>query len=168
LISTCFERAAPDYRVRVLASPAGVSRLVSFGVPFSDFEVENFLLRIGSPRRNVRRISRPQVTIMDFGGGLFEAVFSPEPHVNLAISQSCADAIDAGLRIRFRFSDCPELLELLWEYLYDGEHDRFLCFCDRTSLVRDLEVSDSVGVVPVTRRCGYWSAGAAAWEVVGL
>jgi hypothetical protein len=145
------ERAEPDYRVRVLASPAGESRSASFRVPFSDLEVENFLLKIGRPRRNVRRINAPQVTaIKDFGGRLFEAVFSPELHVNLAISQSRADANDAGLRIRLRFSDCPELSELPWEYLYDKEHNRFLSLSDRTPLVRYLEVADPVRVVPVT------------------
>ena len=66
------ERAGPDYRVRVLASPAGESRPASFRVPFSDLEVENFLLKIGRPPRNVRRIYPPQVTaIKDFGGRLF-------------------------------------------------------------------------------------------------
>jgi hypothetical protein len=120
-------------------------------VPFSDLEVENFLLKIGRPRRNVRRIYPPQVTaIKDFGGRLFDAVFSPELRINLAISQSRADAEDAGLRIRLRFSDCPELSELPWEYLYDSEHNRFLCLSDRTPLVRYLEVSDPIRVVPVT------------------
>ena len=57
---------------------------------------------------------------------------------------------DAGLRIRLRFSDCPELSELPWEYLYEREHNRFLCLSDRTPLVRYLEVTDSVRVVPVT------------------
>ena len=145
------ERAEPDYRVRVLASPAGETRPVSFQVPFSDLEVENFLLKIGRPRRNVRRINAPQVTaIKDFGGRLFEAVFPPELRVNLASSLSRADAIDAGLRIRLRLSDCPELSELPWEYLYDREHNRFLCLSDRTPLVRYLEVSDPVRVLPVT------------------
>ena len=145
------ERAEPDYRVRVLASPAGETRPVSFRVPFSDLEVENFLLKIGRPRRNVRAINAPQVTaIKDFGGRLFEAVFPPELQVNLAISLSRADAIDAGLRIRLRFSDCPELSELPWEYLYEREHNRFLCLSDRTPLVRYLEVTDPVRVVPVT------------------
>jgi hypothetical protein len=112
-------------------------------------------------------LARRQVTaIMDLGGGLFEAVFSLELHVDLAISQSRADAMDAGLRIRFRFSDCSELSELLWEYRYDREHNRFLCFAVRTMLVRYFEVSDLVGVMSVMRRCGYWSAGSAAWEVV--
>jgi hypothetical protein len=58
--------------------------------------------------------------------------------------------MDAGLRIRLRFSDCPELAELPWEYLYDRERNRFLCLSDRTPLVRYLEVVDSVRVVPVT------------------
>jgi TolA-binding protein len=147
------ERAEPDYRVRVLASPAGESRPVSFRVPFSDLEVENFLLRISRPRGNVRspRISSPQVTaIKDFGGRLFEAVFPKELRVNLAISQSRADAMDRGLRIRLLFSDCPELSELPWEYLYDREHNRFLCLSDRTPLVRYPEGPDPVRVVPVT------------------
>ena len=145
------EGPEPDYRVRVVASPAGESRPASFRVPFSDLEVENFLLKIGRPRRNVRRINTPQVTaIKDFGGSLFDAVFPPELRINLAISQSRADADDAGLRIRLRFSECPELSELPWEYLYDSEHNRFLCLSDRTPLVRYLEVSDPVRVVPVT------------------
>jgi hypothetical protein len=83
------ERAEPDFRVRVLASPAGETRPVSFHVPFSDLEVENFLLKIGRPRRNVRRLSAPQFTaIKDFGGRLFEAVFPPELRVNLVGSSS--------------------------------------------------------------------------------
>jgi hypothetical protein len=145
------EGPEPDYRVRVLASPAGESRSASFRVPFSDLEVENFLLKIGRPQRNVRRINTPQVTaIKNFGGSLFDAVFPAELRINLAISQSRADAEDAGLRIRLRLSECPELSELPWEYLYDSEHNRFLCLSDRTPLVRYLEVSDPVRVVPVT------------------
>jgi hypothetical protein len=145
------ERAEPDYRIRVLTSPAGETRPVLFHVPFSDDQVEIFLLRIGRPRRNVRKINTPQVmAIKDFGGRLFEAVFPPEVRVNLAGSLMRADAMDAGLRIRLRLSDCPELSELPWEYLYDGEHNRFLCLSDRTPLVRYLEISDPVRVLPVT------------------
>jgi hypothetical protein len=66
------ERAEPDYRIRVLASPAGETRPVSFHVPFSDDQVELFLLRIGRPRRNVRRINIPQVmAIKEFGAPAF-------------------------------------------------------------------------------------------------
>ena len=126
------ERAGPDYRVRVVASPAGETRAVSFQVPFFDFEVENFLLRIGRPRIYVGRIDAPPrgnvggidaplvTAIKDFGAGLFETVFPAELRVNLASSISRADAVNAGLRIRLRFSDCPELSELPWEYLYEG------------------------------------------------
>jgi hypothetical protein len=145
------EQVGPAFSVRVMASPAGETRPVSFQVPFSDLEVENFLLRIAPPRGNVGRIAAPQVTaIKDFGARLFEAVFPPELRENLASSLSRADAVDAGLRIRLRFADCPQLSELPWEYLYDREHNRFLTLSDRTPLVRYLGVSDSVGVVPVT------------------
>ena len=40
------ERAEPDYRVRILASPAGETRPVTLRMPFSDLEVENFLLKL--------------------------------------------------------------------------------------------------------------------------
>jgi O-acetyl-ADP-ribose deacetylase (regulator of RNase III) len=145
------ERAEPAYRVRILASPAGETRPASFRLPFSDLALEHFLLKIGRPRGNVRRISGPQVTaIKDFGGRLFEAVFPEELRVNLASSQNSADGMDAGLRIRLRFSDCPELSQLPWEYLYDRETNRFLCLSDRTPLMRYLEVPYPVRVVPVT------------------
>jgi O-acetyl-ADP-ribose deacetylase (regulator of RNase III) len=159
------ERTEPDYRVRILASPAGESKPASFRVPFSDLALEHFLLKIGRSRRNVRpgtptwlpyasappaRISASQVTATkDIGARLFEAVFPDDLHVNLASSQNSADAMDTGLRIRLRFSDCPELSRLPWEYLYDREHKRFLCLSERTPLVRYLEVPDPVRVVPV-------------------
>ena len=47
------ERAEQGYSVRVLNSPAGQAS-AQFHLPFSDLELENFLLRIGRTRRGVR------------------------------------------------------------------------------------------------------------------
>jgi hypothetical protein len=46
------ERAGPGtYRARVTDAPAGETAPAQFAVPFSDLEIDNFLLRIGRPRR---------------------------------------------------------------------------------------------------------------------
>src|SRR3712207_4425383 len=43
--------SATTYRARVLKSPVGGTRPVSVTIPFSELELDNFLLPIGRPRR---------------------------------------------------------------------------------------------------------------------
>jgi hypothetical protein len=63
------------YRARVLQSPAGESPPVQFTVPFSPLELENFVLKVGQPRRGTRGPGRPEsAPLKDFGGKLYEAV----------------------------------------------------------------------------------------------
>jgi carbon-monoxide dehydrogenase large subunit len=139
------------YRARVLDAPAGQTLPVLFTQPFAELELENFLLRIGRPRRNLRRIDVPQMeTIKTFGGRLFDTVFRDELRVSLLSSYNRADSQDAGLRIRLRLSDCPELAELPWEYLYDRVRNRFFCLSDHTPLVRFLELPDPVRVLLIS------------------
>jgi hypothetical protein len=134
----------------VLHSPVGETSSVPFAVPFSDLELENFLLRIGRPRRNLRRIDAPQtVTIKTFGGRLFDSLFRDDLRVNLQSSLSRAESQDAGLRIRLRLSDCPELADLPWEYLYDRVRNRFFCLSRYTPLIRYLELPEPVRVVSI-------------------
>jgi hypothetical protein len=72
------ERSPSGYRARVLSSPAGQAA-ADFSLPFSELEVENFLLRIGRTRRGVRRLESPEMeAAKTFGGHLFEAVFDDE------------------------------------------------------------------------------------------
>jgi CHAT domain-containing protein len=145
------ERSGSDYQARVLSSPAGQTPPLPFRVPFSDLEIENFLLKIGRPRQTVRRVNAPPMAaIKDFGGQLFEAVFRSDVASNLSSSVSLANAADKGLRIRLRLSDCPELADLPWEYLYDKRNNRFLCLSDRTPLVRYLDLPQPVGTLAVT------------------
>src|SRR6516225_2627906 len=71
------EREEGGYRARA-DSPAGQA-VVSFGLPFSDLELENFLLRVGRTRRSTRRVDSPEVTAAKaFGERLFSAVFTGE------------------------------------------------------------------------------------------
>src|SRR5919112_3000391 len=115
--------SATSYRARGLHSPVGETRPVPVTIPFSDLELENFLLRIGRPRRYlVRSEDEPEATaVRDFGARLFDAVFHDQVHSALAASLDQAEGRDAGLRVRLRLTDSPELADLPWEYLYDTD-----------------------------------------------
>jgi hypothetical protein len=116
---------------------------VAFSTPFEALELENFLLRIGRPRRVVRSMDAPETrAIKSFGERLYRALFHDDLRVSLERSLSEAAAMDSGLRLRLRLSDVPELAELPWEFLYDKSRNRFVCLSDRTPLVRFLEVPD--------------------------
>jgi hypothetical protein len=70
------EPAADGYSTRVFNSPVGQAA-ASFTAPFSDLEIENFLLRVGRSRHAVRRIVSPEMaSAKAFGGRLFDRVFT--------------------------------------------------------------------------------------------
>jgi hypothetical protein len=133
------ERTDQGYRARVLNSPSGQAS-DDFDVPFSDLEVENFWLRVGRTRTGVRRLSSPEMaTAEQFGARLFRSVFSGDVYGCLHSSLAEADQQEAGLRIRLRLSDTPELVDLPWEYLYNPSVNRFLSLSVETPLVRYLD-----------------------------
>ena len=49
-------RHGDGYRANVLRSPAGDGQAVTFAHPFSDLELENFLLKMGRSRGWTQRI----------------------------------------------------------------------------------------------------------------
>lgn len=104
-------------RARVLHSPAGEDA-IDFVLPFSDLELENFLLRIGQPRRLVRRHARPGELIpideiKAFGGRLFEAIFNDDVEVLLRLSQDEAQRQEAeNLRLQIHLSEAPGLSDV--------------------------------------------------------
>jgi biotin carboxyl carrier protein len=138
------EPSAPgSYRARVLRSPAGESASMQFEMPFSPVELENFVLRLGRPRRGTRGRGRPEsVPLKEFGGKLYAAVFQDELRDLLLRSLSQTRTQGTGLRLRLRLTDAPELGELPWEFLYDGRLNRFLAQSRRTPLVRYLDLPD--------------------------
>ncbi len=62
------ERGAQGYQVEV-DGPAGQA-VGSFSLPFSELELENFLLKIGHTGRGVRRVDAPEVTVAKAFGAL--------------------------------------------------------------------------------------------------
>ena len=143
------EPAADGYRVEV-NSPAGQSTS-AFKLPFSDLEIENFLLKIGQSRRVMRRIDAPETeAVKAFGARLFDAAFAGEARACLRSSIDEANRQNRGLRIRLRLNDTPELAGLPWEYLYNSALNRFLALSIETPVVRYLELPEWTRPLAIT------------------
>lgn len=138
------ERSEHGYMARVLRGPAGTAT-AEFSKPFSDLEVENFVLRMGHQRQRVRRIESPEMKgAKEFGARLFEAIFRDQVFGCFHSGLDKARQQEAGLRIRLRLTDVPELADLPWEYLYNRSLNRFLALSSETPLVRYLDLPESI------------------------
>ena len=143
------ERAASGFLARVLDSPGGTGA-VAFNLPFSNLEIENFLLRVGRRRPAVRRgESSELLAAKTFGAALFKAVFSGEVASCFRNSLGAVRKLGSGLRIRLRLSDGP-LTDLPWEYLYNPAVNRFLALSNQTPLVRYLDLPEPILPIAVT------------------
>jgi pSer/pThr/pTyr-binding forkhead associated (FHA) protein len=137
------EPAKDGYRVRVLQSPAG-NASKEFTLPFSKLEIENYILKLGAPRRGIRRVETQEVeAAKEFGGKLYSTVFNDDIQSTLRSSLDEAGAQGAGLRIRLRF-DSPELAGLPWEFLYNPALNRFLSLSVETPIVRYIELPERI------------------------
>ena len=142
------EKAGDRYRARILNSPDGTATS-EFDLPFADMELENFILRFGQTRRTMRNIGVAGETVnrslRDFGTRLYGAIFSgpvaDRLHGSLGV---VGQQENAGLRIRLRLSDAPELIDVPWEYLFDASAGRFLSLSVDTPVVRYLDMPGQV------------------------
>ncbi|WP_301113330.1 CHAT domain-containing protein [Microbacterium sp.] len=130
----------------MIASPSGEAGPIDLELPFTQRDVDEFLSTIGRPRQRIRSGARPNLrpTIESFGAKLFGAVFRDQIRIALATSLEATEAEDAGLRIRLRLTDAPELADLPWEFIYDPSAARFLALSGWTPLVRYLELPGSI------------------------
>ncbi|MGQ0570721.1 MAG: CHAT domain-containing protein [Armatimonadota bacterium] len=143
------QRVEGGFRAQV-NSPAGQAA-VTFTLPFSDLELEVFLLKVGRTRRATRRIDSPEVKAAKaFGESLFSAVFAGEARGVLRSSIEEARRQGHGLRIRLRLNDVPELAEIPWEYLYNPTLNRFLGLSKDTPIVRFLDLPERIQPLLVT------------------
>jgi LysM repeat protein len=147
------EGAAPDYRVRVMASPAGTT-CADFQLPFSHHDIDEFVQTVGRVRTlhpAGHALELPEIEeAKKFGGRLFDTVFCDEVKGILRTSLDDAREENVGLRIRLRLTEAPDLVDLPWEYLYDRALDRFLVLSTETPIVRYLDLPEAVRPVPVT------------------
>jgi tetratricopeptide (TPR) repeat protein len=138
------ERSEGGYRASVLRSPAGEAS-VDFRLPFSDLELENLILRLERTRQVVRRLESPEMeTAKALGGRLFEAVFDGPVGNCFQSSLYEASRQEAGLRIRLRLAQVPELVNVPWEYLYDPHLNRFFSLSETTPLVRYFDLAERI------------------------
>ncbi len=148
-----------QYQARVIASPNGEARHL-FDFPFEQRELEQYTNKLANTRSFIlnddNSDTQPSSTeaiakeIRDFGTKLFDAVFQRTVSEVYRESKVTAKNKNAGLRIRLRFPENPELINIPWEYLFDSRSDVFLSLSGNTSIVRYMELSIAVKQMQIT------------------
>lgn len=138
------QRVDEGYRA-VMHSQSGENATVTFDKPFSDMELENFLLKAGYHRRNVRRVDTVELAAAkEFGGKLFTTIFKGDAQECLRRDLSYAQQQGSRLRLRLSLTEAPELADLPWEYLYNPANNKFLALSVETPVVRYLELRERI------------------------
>ncbi len=142
------ERSGDKFVARVTNSPCGQAS-VEFDNPFSPYELENFVLRMGRPRSGMRRIDSPEMqAAKDLGRRLFTTVFSGE--VNSCYLRSVDNVLtqNKGLRVRLHIN-VPEFNDLPWEFLYNPQYGQFVALSQNTPIIRYIELPYTTRALPV-------------------
>jgi len=135
------KKGGQHYHAKVLRSLCGEPE-IDFKLPFSNLELENFILKIGSAHRGIRRINTPEMqAVREFGAKLFESIFTGDVRACLISSENAATSEGMGLRVKLRL-DAPDLINIPWEFLYDASHGRFLALFEKTPIVRYIDIMD--------------------------
>ncbi len=135
------------YPVAVVHSPAGEARgMMSF--PYDERALEDCLenlqialLRSGGWRRSY--LSPEERAVQAFGRTLFDALLIGDVRRLFHESQQGAEAQDKVLRLKLRIQ-APELAALPWEFLYDARRAEYVCLFRNTSLMRYLDVAQTI------------------------
>lgn len=138
-------QAGFDFELAIMAQDEGYAVSVrspggqagsDFGLPFSQPEVEDFLLKLGHSY-GMGGAHTPDVELAkDFGGRLFNALFHDQVSAQFRRSLSLVQREAARLRIRLLLQNASNLAQLPWEYLYNGAENDFLALSTLTPIVR--------------------------------
>jgi DnaJ-class molecular chaperone/tetratricopeptide (TPR) repeat protein len=143
------EKIPRKYQARVLSSPSGQASAM-FGPPLTGMELENFYLKVGRPRKGIRRIDSSEMeAAKKVGGRLFESIIKDDIYNCFYASLIHAQNEGKGLRIKLRLS-APELNELPWEYLYNSSTRNFLSLSVGTPIVRYIDLPHPPKALEVT------------------
>ncbi len=123
---------------RVLATTKSAEASADFELPFSELELENFVLRVSRPRGRRRIESSAIADARRFGGRLFHALFRDQVYGLYRDSLADARSQGRGVRITLCLSGAPELIDVPWEYLFDDPD--FLAVSALTPVVRYLDL----------------------------
>ena len=145
-----FAKSEDGYRAEILQSPGGTAH-GAFHLPFQNFEIENYLLKIGQRRTTMRKAgSQENQAAREFGSKLYQSVFQGELNIAFGKSFEAARAAGQGLRIRLLLGDTPELADLPWEYLWQPQRREFLALSTETPIVRFFDLPETVKPLAVT------------------
>ena len=110
-------------------------------LPFGQKDLELFVLRLGLAPAEVRSNSSPHLeSAKKFGQRLFDAVMRDDVERVYSEARARADAAGKGVRIMLEMSQAPQLMDVPWEFLHDG--DVFLAGTERTPIVRSLDTAE--------------------------
>ena len=123
----------------VAFGPDGSTASNAFALPFDETQLDNFVLRIGRPRRGVRAYRSSQMEdAKHFGSQLFDALINGAVHDVYLGARRVAEQNNKGLRLTLYLTDVPALMEVPWEFLYD--RPAFLAQSIYTPIVRSLDL----------------------------
>ena len=139
-----------DGRYQVVAgAPDGSTASGTFALPFTETELDNFVLRVGRQRMTVRGYRSAQMEeAKRFGARLFEALIVDDVRDVFRAARGAAESNRRGLRVTLYLTDVPELMGVPWEYLY--EQPRFLAQSIYSPVVRSLDLTEVRAPHPVT------------------
>ena len=127
-----------SYQV-VAFGPDGSTASSKFELPFDEIQLDNFVLRVGRPRRGVRSYrSSHMEDAKRFGSQLFDALLVGSVRDVYLGARRVADQNDRGLRVTLYLTDVPALMGVPWEFLYD--RPGFLSQSIYTPVVRSLDL----------------------------
>ena len=142
-LDVLFSPEGDGFRAQIVRSPVGDGPQVIFPFPCTDSELAAFIQSDYRFRQMSASITDSANLAKAVGGRLFDAVFSGPVLVCLRRSLDRAAESGAALRIRLRLSDCPALVNLPWELLYDRESDSFLALSADTPVIRYVQITAS-------------------------
>lgn len=142
-------RGDPRLHARVLQSPQGDSPFINVTWPFETEEENAFLAEIYGGLRQRRVREKKTAAIEEFGGRLFDAMFTGDIEHLFRSSLDAAYRNGEGLRIRLRLPDDSALNSRPWEFLFDTESREFLAVKEHTPLVRYLPVAQPIQPIAV-------------------
>lgn len=139
-----------DGRYQVVASaPDGSTASGTFALPFSETELDNFVLRVGRQRMGMRSYRSAEMEeAKRFGTRLFEALMVDRVRDVFRSARGVAESHRKGLRVTLYLTDVPELMGVPWEFLY--EQPRFLAQSIYSPVVRSLDLREVRSPHPVT------------------
>lgn len=135
------------YLARVIYSPEGEGRNV-FTFPFNTVELKHYLSYFADTRgvmlpktvKNTHSLADNSFMLEAFGKALFDAVFQHDIATLFRGSVKTAQQQQAGLRLRLRLADVPDMINIPWEYLFDSRTNTYLSLSNQTSIVRYIEL----------------------------